>query len=469
MLRTLLIILSLTAAGGGGYLVGSGRLPFDSAVVVPWLPTGWSAAAEKPEGVGPILYYRHPDAKPEYSSLPKKTADERDFQPVRKSEDVSFEELGTPVDKTVADTTPSGRKVLFYRNPMGLPDTSPVPKKDSMGMDYIAVFEGKTDDSGTVKVSPGKLQRMGVKSVEAKLAPISRTIRVPGTVVLDERRITVVTMRTDAFIETVSDITTGDKVTKGEPLFQFFSKDIAGAGAELVTEQDDSRKGGALKLRNYGLSPEAIDAMRRTRKVPDRLAFEAPTPGVVLERMATPGMMATAGQPLFRIADTSEVWIVADVPESQLDIIREGARATVSVRSLPGKSFVGKVSLVYPEIRAETRTAKVRVELDNPDGVLLANMFADVEIESGTAAPVVAVPETAVIDTGDRQIVFIDLGNGRFEPRAVKIGLRGNDETEITQGIKPGDRVVVSANFLLDAESNLTSALNAMTPAEEKQ
>lgn len=467
MIRVLLTSLSLAAAGGGGYAVGSGTLPFDLAILAPWVPSEWAAALEMPKSTSAIVYYRHPDAKPEYSGIPKKTADGRDFRPVPKNEDVSFDELGKPRDKT-ADAASGERKVLYYRNPMGLPDTSPVPKKDSMRMDYIPVFEGEADDSGAVKVSTGKLQRTGVKSVEAKLAPISRIIRVPGTVMLDERRIAVVTMRTDAFIETVSDVTTGDRVTKGEPLFQFFSKDIAGAGAELVTEQTDSRKGGALKLRNYGLSAEAIDAMRRTRKVPDRLAFEAPMPGVVLERMATPGMMAAAGQPLFRIADTSEVWIVADVPESQLDIIRQGAKATVSVRSLRGRTFIGKVQLVYPEIRAETRTARVRVELDNPEGLLLANMFADVEIESGTAAPVVTVPETAVIDTGDRQVVFVDLGDGRFEPRPVKVGLRGTDETEIIQGIKPGERVVVSANFLLDADSNLTSALNAMTAAEAK-
>ena len=468
MIRALLITLLLAAAGAGGYLVGTGGLPFDRADLASWLPSEWSEAAERHEGTGRVVYYRHPDGKPEYSGKPRKTADGREFTPVRQSEDVSFADLGKPKEKATAEASPGDRKVLYYRNPMGLPDTSPTPKKDSMGMDYIPVFEGEADDGGTVKVSPGKLQRTGVKSVEAKLAPISRTVRVPGTVVFDERRITVVAMRTDAFIETVSDITTGDKVTKGEPLFQFFSRDIAGAGAELVTEQTDARKGGALKLRNYGLSTEVIDAIRQTRKVPDRLAFEAPTSGVVLERLATPGMMATTGQPLFRIADTSEVWIVADVPESQLDIVREGARATVSARSLPGKQFIGTVSLIYPEIRAETRTVKVRVELENPEGLLLANMFADVEIESGTGAPVVTVPETAVIDTGERQVVFVDLGDGRFEPRAVKVGLRGRNEVEITEGIKTSDRVVVAANFLLDAESNLTSALNAMTSEEAK-
>jgi membrane fusion protein, copper/silver efflux system len=241
MVRALLITLSLAAAGGGGYLAGTGELPFDRAAVASWLPSDWSEAAEKPKGSGPIVYYRHPDGKPEYSGTLRKTADGRDFVPVRQSEDVSFADLGKPKEKAVTDAAPGNRKVLYYRNPMGLPDTSPTPKKDSMGMDYIAVFEGEADDNGTVKVSPGKLQRTGVRSVEAQLSPIVRRLRVPGTVVLDERRVRMVAMRTDAFVETVADVTTGDKVREGEPLFQFFSKDIAAAAAELVTQQERPR------------------------------------------------------------------------------------------------------------------------------------------------------------------------------------------------------------------------------------
>jgi membrane fusion protein, copper/silver efflux system len=257
-------------------------------------------------------------------------------------------------------------------------------------------------------------------------------------------------------------------VREGEPLFQFFSKDIAAAAAELVTQQEASAKGGALKLRNFGLSDDVIEGMRRGRKVPDRLDFDAPVSGVVLERIAMPGMMAETGQTLFRIADTTRIWVVAEVPESQLDALAEGAKAIVTVRSLPGRTFTGTVAVIYPEVRMETRTAKVRVELDNKDGALLANMFADVAIEGGTSKAVVTVPDTAVIDTGDRQVVFLDLGDGRFEPRNVKIGLRGDGRVEIAEGVKAGDRVVVAANFLLDAESNLTSAINAMTAEEQK-
>jgi Cu(I)/Ag(I) efflux system membrane fusion protein len=285
----------------------------------------------------------------------------------------------------------------------------------------------------------------------------------------DERMMSVVAMRTDAFVETVADVTTGDRVRKGEPLFQFFSKDIAGAAAELVAaraERTPANSGAVLRLRNYGLSPETIDTIRKAREVPERLTFSAPVSGVILERMATAGMMAASGEKLFSIADTSKVWVIAEVPESQLDDISKDAVASVSVRSLPGKSFKGRVSLIYPEIRAETRTAKVRIEIDNPNGELLANMYADVQIETGKAAQVVAVPNSAVIDTGDRQVVFLDRGDGRFEPKDVKLGARGEDETEIMSGVKAGDKVVIAANFLLDAESNLTSALSSMSVPE---
>ena len=469
MLRAVLTALSLAAAGVGGYLAGAGKLPLDATGATAWIAE-LTSAAPRAQGTGPIVYYKHPDGLPEYSAGPKRTDDGRDFVAVRQSEDVTFADVGRPPAEVAAgsDAKPTDRKPLYYRNPMGLPDTSPVPKKDSMGMDYIPVYEGEADDAGTVTVSAGKLQRTGVNSVAAELSPITRSLRVPGIVTLDERLVRMVVMRTDAFVETVADVTTGDRVKEGQPLFQFFSKDIASAAAELVTQQETSAKGGALKLRNYGLSGDVIDRIRKSRVVPDRLDFDAPISGVVLERVAMPGMMAETGQTLFRIADTAKMWVIADVPEGQLDAVRDGARASITVRSLRGRVFQGAVALVYPEVRMETRTAKVRIELDNADGALLGNMLADVEIEGGSEAPLVTVPDTAVIDTGERQIVFLDLGDGRFEPRDVELGLRGDGRVEIAQGVKAGDKVVVAANFLIDAESNLNSALNAMQATEAK-
>ncbi|MFC0808852.1 efflux RND transporter periplasmic adaptor subunit [Ensifer sp. P24N7] len=468
--KLLLLVSSLAIAGGGGYVAGTRGL----ATNLNQLFSGHALGETMPPAATPtgkVIYYRHPDGTPEYSATPKQASDGRAFVAIRQSEDVSFEAVKAVAEKAES-APPSGvRKILYYRNPMGLPDTSKVPKKDSMGMDYIPVYEGDEADSGVVKVSLGKLQRTGVKTATAERAVVSRNVRVPGTIAFDERRIRIVSMRADAFIEDVADVTTGDRVGKGDSLFQFYSKEIAKAGAEYTTELRGGGKpgldvGGARQLRNLGVPEEAIRVIAKDRAVPRNIAYLSPSDGVVLERSATTGMMAEAGDVLFRIADTSSIWVTADVPEYDAAAIRKGARAIVRVRNLPGKIFQGTVDLIYPELQAQTRTAKVRIELPNSEGLLLANMYAEVEIASGAPDPVVAVPNSAVIDTGDRQLVFVDKGEGRFEPRDVSLGMRGEDKTEITKGIDAGERIVVSANFLLDAESNLNAALNALTADE---
>ncbi|WP_245503307.1 efflux RND transporter periplasmic adaptor subunit [Rhizobium ruizarguesonis] len=473
----LVAITSLAVVGGGAYLAGARgvgqqqlHMLFDMAVA--------EAQPSKPEPTGAVIYYRHPDGLPEYSAEPRKTPDGRDFVSVRESEDVSFTASGIKTAETSDQpkTSASGsaateRKVLYYRNPMGLPDTSKVPKKDSMGMDYIAVFEGDQADASMVKVSLGKLQRTGVRTATAQMASISRKIQVPGTVTLDERLISVISMRTDAFIDDVANVTTGNRIGKGESLFNFYSKEIATAGAELAAGRGDLRDrdaGSALRLRNLGVPDEVIRSIAERHQVPTSIEYVSPRDGVILERMATTGMMAKSGDPLFRIADTSHVWVIADVPEFDLASIQNGIPVAVTVRSLPGRTFKGTVDLIYPEIQQETRTTKVRIELPNPDGLLMANMYANVQIEAGVQKPVVTVPNSAVIDTGDRQVVFIDKGDGKFEPKDVSLGLRGEEQTEIIKGIAAGDQVVVAANFLLDAESNLNSALSGMATDEVK-
>lgn len=467
--KFLLLVSSLAIAGGGGYAAGTrGLAPELSAFLSG--PALGETATPRPVPTGKVIYYQHPDGLLEYSAKPKSTSDGRPFRAVRQSEDVSFEPV-KPSTRNSGAASGDGRKILYYRNPMGLPDTSKVPKKDSMGMDYIAVYEGDEADSSVVKVSLGKLQRTGVKTATAERTVVAREVRVPGIIAFDERLVRIVSMRADSFIEDVANVTTGDRVKKGDGLFQFYSKEIAKAGAEYATELRSGGKpnldvGGALQLRNLGVPEETISAITRTRAVPRSIPYLSPTDGFVLERRATTGMMAEAGDILFRIADGSRIWVIADVPEYDAASVWKGASARVRVRTLPGKVFEGVINLIYPEVQTQTRTTKVRIELPNPDGLLLANMYAEVEIESGAVDPVVAVPNSAIVDTGDRQVVFVDKGEGRFEPRDVSLGIRGEDKTEVTKGIDVGDRVVVSANFLLDAESNLNAALNALGTSE---
>ncbi|NLR97298.1 efflux RND transporter periplasmic adaptor subunit [Rhizobium sp. P38BS-XIX] len=454
--------------GGGGYWAGTNDLGrwLGLHVVEQALATPATSVIAP---TGAIIYYRHPDGLPKFSATPTNADDGRPYVAVHASEEVNFADAAPKPSETMAskETTSDKGKLLYYRNPMGLPDTSKVPKKDSMGMDYIPVYEGEQSDASTVKVSLGKLQRTGVKTATAEMASISRKIQVPGTVTLDERLVSIISMRTDSFVDDVAGVTTGDHIRRGEKLFRFYSREIATAASEYAAGRSDAHgngdSGSALRLRNLGVPQEIIDGIGNTRQVPPSVTYVAPRDGIVLERMATTGMMAKPGDVLFRIADISNVWVMADVPEYDLASVRNGAEVNVTVRSLPGKSFKGVVDLIYPEVDMQTRTTKVRIELPNPDGVLLSNMYADVEIEAGAPNPVVAVPNSAIVDTGDRQVVFIDKGDGKFEPKDVKLGVRGDDSTEIRQGVAAGDEVVVSANFLLDAESNLNSALSAMT------
>lgn len=463
-----LALAAVLAAGGAGYWAGHRGLPVPG--LREWRGTEVTLAANEPAGTGPVIYYQHPDRKPVYSAQPRRTKDGRPFRAVHASEDISFEEK-PPVEERAVQAD-KGR-ILYYRNPMGLPDTSPMPKKDSMGMDYLPVYEGEGSEDGIVKLSPGRVQRSGVRSQPVSRQAIAQPIRVPGTVQLDERRVSVVAMRADVFVQEVAPVTTGDRVAKGTRLVRIYSPEISTAGAQFITELNAAARGvpegGARqRLENLGVPAEIIAEIERSRKVPLTINWSAPRDGIVLERNVSDGMKMAAGDTLFRLADISTIWVLADVPERELAAVRIGAPVTVRLRGRPGTSFEGLVSLIYPQIAEATRTAKVRVELTNRDGMLLPNMYADVEIGSGDEAPELAVPDSAVIDTGTRRIVILDRGDGRFEPREVKLGRRGDDMVAITEGVSEGDRVVVSANFLIDAESNLKAALSGFAPAEAK-
>ncbi len=471
MKRTLLAGMALAAvlaAGGAGYWAGHRGIALSG--LRNWRGIEDSLAANEPAGAGPVIYYQDPDRKPVYSAEPRRTADGRPFRAVHASEDVSFEEK-QPAEKQAAQAE-KGR-ILYYRNPMGLPDTSPVPRKDSMGMDYLPVHEGEASEDGIIKLSPGRIQRSGVRSEPVRRQTITQTVRVPGVVQLDERRISVVAIRADAFVQEVAPVTTGDRVAKGTRLARIYSPEISTAGAQFITELNAAARGvpegGARqRLENLGVPAEIIAEIERSRKVPPTVNWSTPRDGIVLERNVSDGMKMAAGSSLFRLADISTIWVLADVPERDLAQIRIGASGVARLRGRPDMAFEGRVGVIYPQIAEATRTAKVRIELANPDGVLLPNMYADVEIGAGDANLELAVPRSAVIDSGTRSVVILDRGEGRFEPREVKLGRHGDGMVAIAEGVSESDRVVVSANFLIDAESNLKAALSGFAQPETK-
>jgi Cu(I)/Ag(I) efflux system membrane fusion protein len=370
------------------------------------------------------------------------------------------------------------RRIKFYRNPMGLPDTSPTPKKDSMGMDYIPVYDDEDAEGTTVKISLGRVQKTGVRFEQVERRVLSVPVRAPGTIQLDERRVSIVSFRFEGFVEQVENVTTGQHVHKGQPLMKVYSPALASAAAEYVSVHgakagsgitSQGIKGARRRLENLGMSEQAIAEIERTGEMSLSVPWLAPQDGEILERAAVNGMRAAPGAVLFRIADHQVVWVIADIAERDLGLISIGQKASVRPRAYPDRIFSGQVALVYPHLNAQTRTARIRIELPNPDGVLRPDMYADVEIATGTDTPVLSVPESAVIDSGERRVVLLDKGEGRFEPRAVKLGRRGDGRVEIRQGVTEDDRVVVTANFLIDAESNLKAALQGFDGAEKPQ
>ena len=383
-----------------------------------------------------------------------------------------------PITATAAEssTDENRRKVLYYRNPMGLPDTSPVPKKDSMGMDYLPVYEGDDDDGKTVKVSLGKIQRTGVRTEAVERRKLSVSLRVPGTIQSDERRIAVVSLRAQSFVEKVEAVTTGEHVGKGQPLMRIYSPEIAAAAAQYLAALGDTSASGRVgldgarrRLLNFDISPEVLQEIERTRKVPMAITWRAPRDGVVVERNVSDGTRAMPGDVLFRIEDHSVVWALADVAERDIASLAVGQGVKVRARGLLDREFPGNVALIYPHLNKDTRSARVRVELANPDDALRPEMYVEVEIAAGADTEVVAAPSSAVIDSGTRQLVLVDKGDGRFEPREVKLGRRGQGYVEIRDGLAAGETVVVSANFLIDAESNLKAALGGLTRSEAQR
>ncbi len=452
----ILLVLGAAAGAAGGYgyaRLGAGMLA--SAVA----PKSTAAAAERK-----ILYYRDPSGAANYSATPRQDASGRDYLPVYEDEEVSFE----PGAKKPASTASGPRKLLYYRNPMGLPDISPVPKKDSMGMDYIPVYEGEEQDDGkTVKVSPEKIQRTGVRTEAVEARVVVRPVRAVGTVMHDDSRLTVVTMRSDGFIEDLFVNRTGQHVQAGEPLFRIYSPDIQRAQIDLLYGGGSSQDGPIQRLRNLGVPENHISAVQQSRKNLRTVDWLSPASGDVIEKRVINGQFVRAGDELYRIADHSQLWIMADVAEADLPAIKIGARAKATVRAYAAEPIEGEVTFIYPELRAETRTARVRIEVPNPDGRLKIDMYADVVFEAGASEqPVIAIPASAVIDSGTRQVVLIAKGEGRFEPRPVKLGRRGDGYVEVLDGISKGEEVVTAATFLIDAESNLRAALQAFTQPE---
>lgn len=371
-------------------------------------------------------------------------------------------------------------KLLYYRNPMGLPDTSPTPKKDPMGMDYVPVYEGTQEEESTpanqIRISTEKIQKLGVRTEAASLRALDKIVRAAGRVEPDERRTYAISPKFEGYVERLHVNVTGQPVVKGQPLFEVYSPELVSAQREYAiaaqgVESLNAAGGEALagirqlaasslmRLKNWDISEEQVKALARSGETKRTLTFRSPVAGIVTEKKALQGMRFMPGEALYQVADLSAVWVVADVFEQDIGLVKVGAGATVKINAYPEKVFKGTITYVYPTLKAETRTIPVRVELANPGQLLKPGMYAQMEVAVAAKGSVVTVPISAVIDSGTRRIVLIQAGEGRFEPREVKLGARSDTYVEVIEGVKDGERVVVAANFLIDAESNLKAAV----------
>ena len=384
------ILAVILAAGSGGYWLGHPE-PGTSELMT----SAGVAQTNARTPSGPVLYYQHPDGKPLYSAEPKQTPDGRPYRAVLSGEKIGFDSKSA---KPATPGQPGSKRIFYYRNPMGLPDTSPVPKKDWMGMDYIPVYEGEEQDDGkTVKVSLDKVQRSGVRTEAVETRVIVRPVRAVGTVMHDKSRLTdrhhaigrisskICSSAGPASMSMPASRCSASTARIFNVRRSIFSSPWARPARKRCSCVRASRnvEGALQRLRNLAVPESRIREVRETGANPRTLDWPAPATGDVIEKKVINGQRVQAGEELYRIADHAHLWVIADVAESDLSAIKIGTRATVTVRAYAAQPIEGEVTFIYPELRAETRTARVRIEVPNPDGRLKMDMYADVVFQAG--------------------------------------------------------------------------------------
>jgi len=340
--------------------------------------------------------------------------------------------------------------------------------------------EGKMQEvtPGTVQISPERQQLIGVKIGKVEMRPLEKIIRTVGRVDYDERKVVTVSPKIGGWIEDLYVDFTGRFVKQGEPLLTIYSPELVSTQEEYLIAlrakkdlvkspfPEVAASGNSLaesakrRLKLWDISDDQIKALEESGQAKKTLTLYSPFSGFVLEKMAFKGMSLMPGVALFKLADLSTVWLYADIYEYELPFIRLGQQAAIQLSYLQGETFTGKAIYIYPSLDPNTRTAKVRFEFPNPDGKLKPEMYGNVEIKVHLGQRLV-VAEGAIIDTGLRQMAIVDKGDGYFEPREVRVGARVDDYYEVLQGLKVGERVVTSANFLIDSESRFKEAVGA--------
>ena len=383
----------------------------------------------------------------------------------------------------------TGKKIKYWVAPMDPTYIRDEPGKSPMGMDLVPVYEEEGEEkesTSTIRIDPVTIQNMGVRVAQVQRKPLIKYIRTYGTVTYDETRIYTVNTKFNGWIERLYVDFEGTKVRKGQRLFDIYSSELVSAQEEyllalkqynnLSNSSYPSIKEGAerlldasrTRLRYWDLTEGQIEKLGSSKQIRKTMTIYSPATGVVIKKNAFAGHYVKAGEHQYEIADLSKVWVDVDIYEYELPWVRQGMAAEMELSYLPGKRFKGKVLYIYPYLEAKTRTGKLRLEFTNPDYQLKPDMYANIYLKSSIAEDSIVIPQEAVIDSGVRKVVFVALGKGKFEPREVKLGLEGNDdEYQVLNGLNEGEKIVISAQFMLDSESRLREAIQKMLEARK--
>ncbi len=376
-----------------------------------------------------------------------------------------------PVRKQSSSAQPAAsdgeRKVKYYKSTMLLGEISQTPRKDSMGMDMVPVYEGEAEETATISIDPTTVQTMGVRLGEVTTGPLRRSVRTVGVVDFDETALTDITTKFKGWIEKLFVDATGREVKKGEPLFETYSPEVYNAELEYASLTRSGNvplaKTTLERLELLDVPSSHLEKLTQSGKASRVVTMLSPANGVVIEKNAVAGMMFEPGMNLYRLADLSIVWIKAQIYEQDMPFVQLGQEARARIASLPGQVFVGRVTYVYPTLDPKTRTAQVRMEFHNPGLRLKPGMFATVELESELTPTAILVPESAVLRSGDTTTVFVAIDGGKFDPRMISLGQRDSSgKYQVLHGLANGERVVTSAQFMLDSESQLREAIQKM-------
>jgi Cu(I)/Ag(I) efflux system membrane fusion protein len=380
------------------------------------------------------------------------------------------------------DNSPAARKILYWIDPMHPAYTSPKPgKAPDCGMELVPVYaDAKApattgiDGYANVKVTSDRQQLIGVQTGMTEMRTLGPSVRTIGRVALDETRLYKISTKFDGYIDKLYVNVTGQEIRKGQPLFSVYSPDLLATQQDYLLAMRAATQAPSLlaaarqRLLLWDVTPSEIRELERTHVARKSITIYSPASGYVMNKISVAGARVTAGDPLFEIANLSRVWVEADVYESELQFIALGATATATLSYVPGRTWTGRVTFIAPIVDPLTRTVKVRSEFDNADGALKPDMFGDVVIQQ-PARQVVVVPDSAVLQTGTRSVVFLVKKDGMFEPREVSVGTKNDQFYEVRSGLGAGEKVVTQANFLIDSESRLKAALAQMKPETRNQ